>query len=187
MSQTLPVTDTVPVMEHTSNQDHGVPHRSSNRACQKVSGTYETERKCRDYAQPGQQYTGDVLCVYQACSLRPQADLPRDANTRVFMPIPSAYLSDRDCCEALHLFLDSPAFQSCFMPPLQNNLYLNIFLMSTWAVICSREAKFPPAMFCNQKHACTTQHLLSDLLHGHSSRPWFRRQLFSIDISPEYD
>lgn len=89
------------------------------------------------------------------------------------------YLSGRDCCKAAHLLLDSPAFRSCFMSLLQNNLYFNIFLMSTSVLICCREEKFPPAMFCSQKHTCTAQHLLSDLFHGYSPRPRFRQQLFS--------
>lgn len=63
---------------------------------------------------------------------------------------PPTYLYGRDCRKAVHLLLDSPAFQSCFMSLLQNNWHFNIFLVSTWALRCSREVKFPPAVFCNQ-------------------------------------
>lgn len=86
------VTDTNPVIRHTSHrsdQGHGVPHRSSNRTCQKIFVFMKQKQNCREYAQPGQLYTWHVLCAYQACSLRPQqADFSRDANTWVPTPVP---------------------------------------------------------------------------------------------------
>lgn len=143
------------------------------------------KQNCREYAQPGQLYTRHVLCVYQVCSLRPkQADLSRDANTWVLSQFPNLPLWERllQGC-ALTAGLTSLSELLYVTSPKQ----FNIFLMSTWVLIRSREAKFLPDMFCNQKHICTAEHLLSDLLHGYSLRPWFRQQLFSLDISPEYD
>lgn len=180
------VKDTNPVIWHTSDQGHGVPHRPPNRTCQKFFVFMKQKQNCREYAQPGQLYTWHALCVCQVTETSASRPLQgcKYISSHACSP---TYLSGRDCCKAAHWLLDSPAFQSCFMSLLQNNLYFNIFLMSTSALICCREEKFPPAMFCNQKHTCTVQHLLSDLFHGYSPRPRFRQQLFSIDISPEYD
>lgn len=42
---------------------------------------------------------------------------------------PSTHLSGRNCCQAVHSPLNSPAFQSCFTFPLQSYLCFNVFVM----------------------------------------------------------
>lgn len=141
----------------------------------------QNRKKTVEYAQP-RQLCSVNLCMFCVSTGHVHWDLSKQTS-------PGTQIHEFSCLppNSPHLLLDSPAFQSCFMSLLQNNFYFNIFLISTWALACSREVKFPPAMFCNLNHTCTAQHLLPDLPHGYSPRLWYREQLFSIHISPEYD